>query len=358
MSDESRAIVFSTAMVSTVAVILFSAYLILNSDSDNNEAKIKPTSVDIPGLKNIDINYEKKYVMGIFPRRSNAKTIRMFNPIAQYLSNKLGVSVVLDTSGDFKQFWKKVKDNQFDIVHFNQLHYVLSHEKYNYSVILKNQEFGIDSIRPIIAVRADSPIKSIRDLREKVIHFGGGKLAMVSHIANRVAIREMGLKDHDYYWKFVKNPPRTAISVFNMTADAASIGEGVLDFPQITRSISSNEFRKIYLGPDLPHLPWAVSDKISPDFRAKIQTAMMMLNNSTEGLDLLKKAYISGFSKATDREYDIVRSIYNKFKSYKTVSNLKQLKQKISDISTLATDNKNNNETKRKLINSEYVGLK
>lgn len=139
---------------------------------------------------------------------------------------------------------------------------------------------------------------------------------MVSHIANRVAIREMGLKDHDYNWKFIKNPPRTAISVFNMTADAASIGEGVLDFPQITRSISSNEFRKIYLGPDLPHLPWAVSDKISPDFRAKIQTAMLMLNNSSEGIDLLKKAYITGFSKATDREYDIVRSIYKKYTSY------------------------------------------
>ncbi|MFV1984645.1 MAG: phosphate/phosphite/phosphonate ABC transporter substrate-binding protein [Thiohalomonadales bacterium] len=335
MSDESRAIVLSTAIVSSVAVVLFSVYLIVNSDSRSSVSNKKSSlsEIQIPGLADKDINYEKKLVMGIFPRRNNAKTIRMFNPLAQYLSKKLGISVVLDTSINFKEFWKKVKSNKFDIVHFNQLHYVLSNEKFNYSVIIKNQEFGIDSIRPIIAVRSDSTIKSIRDLRNKMVHFGGGKLAMVSHIANRVAIREMGLQDNDYKWKFVKNPPRTAISVFNMSADAASIGEGVLDFPQITRSISTSEFRKIYLGPDLPHLPWAVNDRVSPDTKADIQSAMLILNNSTEGIDLMKNAYISGFSKAIDKEYDIVRSIYKKYTSYPTNKAINSVKRSIKKIS-------------------------
>jgi len=326
MSDESRAIIFSTVIVSSVAVAMFSAYLFINSESRSTKATLIMDETNIPGLEDIELDYEKKLVMGIFPRRSSAKTIRMFNPLAQYLSKKIGIPVEIDISPDFKTFWTKVKNKKFDIVHYNQLHYVLSNEKFNYTAIIKNQEFGIDSIRPIIAVRADSSIKSIRDLRDKMIHFGGGKLAMVSHIANRVAIREMGLKDTDYKWKYVKNPPRTAISVFNMSADAASIGEGVLDFPQIQRSITSSEFRKIYLGPDLPHLPWAVSDKVSPDLKAKIQSTMLVLNNSEAGINLLKKASITGFSKASDKEYDIVRSIYKKYTSYASNQKIKSAK--------------------------------
>ncbi|MFV1983814.1 MAG: phosphate/phosphite/phosphonate ABC transporter substrate-binding protein [Thiohalomonadales bacterium] len=336
MSDESRAIVLSTVIISTVAVTMFAVYVFVNSDnqSELNSDKIakKSPDINIPGLDDLEIDYEKKLVMGIFPRRNTAKTIRMFNPLAHYLSKKLGMSVVVDTSSDFKTFWQKVKDKKFDIVHYNQLHYVLSNEKFNYTAIIKNQEFGIDSIRPIIAVRNDSNIKSIRDLRNKVVHFGGGKLAMVSHIANRVAIRDMGLSDNEYRWKYVKNPPRTAISVFNMSADAASIGEGVLDFPQIKRSITSKEFRKIYLGPDLPHLPWAVSDKISPDLKVKIQSAMLVLNNSNAGIDLLKNASITGFSKAIDKEYDIVRSIYKKYSSYSVNSKIKNVQRSVKTI--------------------------
>jgi len=77
-----------------------------------------------------------------------------------------------------------------------------------------------------------------------------------------------------------------------------------------------HHFIKIYSGPELPHLPWAVSEKVSSDLVLNIQAAMMKLNYSDEGKSLLKKASLSGFEVAIDDDYDGVREIYGKYLKY------------------------------------------
>jgi len=188
-------------------------------------------------MEDLPISSDKKLVMGVFPRRNSAKTIRMFNPIAQYISRKIGIKVEIHTSNDFYTFWNNVKANKYDIVHYNQLHYILSNKEQGYSIILKNNEFGSSVIRPIITVRDDSEINNIKDLRNKTIHFGGGRLAMSSHVANRVAIRDQGIDDSDYKWTYAKNPPEATRSVYNLLADAASIGDAILEFPEVKRAL-------------------------------------------------------------------------------------------------------------------------
>ncbi len=259
---------------------------------------------------------DKTLVMGIFPRRNSVKTISKFKPIAKYISNEIGVKVEIQTANNFATFWRNVKEKKYDIVHYNQLHYILSNKSQGYSIILKNNEFGSSMLRPIIAVREDSEIKTIKDLKNKTIHFGGGRLAMLSHVASRVAIREQGINDSEYNWSYAKNPPAAAQSVYNFDADAAGLGNAVLLFPEVKRSLNNQKFRNIYDGPNLPHLPWAVSDKVSSYLSQKIQMAMMSLNDSDEGIKILKHASLSGFVQATDKEYDVVREIYAKYKKY------------------------------------------
>jgi len=267
-------------------------------------------------MEDLPITSDQKLIMGVFPRRNSAKTIRMFNPIAQYLSRKIGIKVEIETSNDFYTFWNNVKAKKYDIVHYNQLHYILSKKGQGYSIILKNNEFGSSVIKPTIAVRDDSEIRTLKDLKNKMIHFGGGRLAMSSHVANRVALREQGIDDNDYKWTYAKNPPEATRSVYNLIADAASFGDAILEFPEVKRSINVSNFRKIYTGPSLPQLPWAVSENVNPDLSLKIQTAMMLLNDTEEGNTILKNASLTGLAVATDKEYDVVRKIYKKYKKY------------------------------------------
>ena len=122
---------------------------------------IMQTSYAEPVYGSAQKNTQTALILGIFPRREKALTQELFTPIATYLSEKLGREVRVDTSNNFTTFWQKVTQKKFDIVHFNQLHYILSHDWYDYDVILKNGEFGESTIAGSILVRKDSGITSV-----------------------------------------------------------------------------------------------------------------------------------------------------------------------------------------------------
>ena len=116
-----------------------------------------------------------------------------FKPLAEHLSKVLGEEVKIVAPKDFKEFWKGVQSNQYDIVHFNQYHYIKSHKELGYNVIAANEEFGSSTIAGAIAVRSDSGINSVADLKGKTILFGGGKMAMTSYIATTAMLKKAGL---------------------------------------------------------------------------------------------------------------------------------------------------------------------
>ena len=59
--------------------------------------------------------------LGVFPRRSAKISHKAFTPLAQKLSQELGENVDLILSKDFNAFWKSVKNNEFDIIHYNSI---------------------------------------------------------------------------------------------------------------------------------------------------------------------------------------------------------------------------------------------
>ena len=145
--------------------------------------------------------------MGVFPRRPIAKTHKFFKPLAEKLSKELGEPVNLIVAKNFKEFWKGAQSGKYDLVHYNQYHYLLSHKAKGYKVIAVNEEFGSSTLAGSLSVRKDSGINSISDLKGKTILFGGGKKAMGSYIAPTAALKKAGLiAGKDYTVKFSKKP--------------------------------------------------------------------------------------------------------------------------------------------------------
>ncbi|MGD8639645.1 MAG: PhnD/SsuA/transferrin family substrate-binding protein [Gammaproteobacteria bacterium] len=166
--------------------------------------------------------------MGVFPRRNAKVTMKLFNPIAKYLSRKLGREVELVISKDFESFWEGVTEQRYDLVHYNQYHYLESHKKYGYQVIAKNEEFGSSRISGVITIRVDSGIRSVLDLKGKKIVFGGGPKAMMSYIVPTYLLREGGLRAGDYEEAFARNPPNAILSAYFRQSAAAGAGRPML----------------------------------------------------------------------------------------------------------------------------------
>jgi len=247
--------------------------------------------------------------MGIFPRRNATTTARLFTPLANYLSQALGREVRLVTSKNFTTFWASVRQQKYDIVHYNQYHYIKSDDLYD--VIACNEEFGRKRIAGALYVRRDSNIHHITDLKNKKIVFGGGKKAMMSYIVPRYLLLKAGLKKNDFITEFSKNPPNALLAIYYQQADAAGAGDVVKDLLMIRNAINTHDLRFLARSRSLFHLPWTLKRTLSPALRQRIQALFLELHRHPLGRTVLKTAKLNRFNRAESRDYDAHRTIIN-----------------------------------------------
>jgi len=252
-------------------------------------------------------------VMGIFPRRAADVTEKLFTPLATYLSAQLGRPIRLETTHDFVSFWDNIEKQRYDIVHYNQYHYVRSHKTLGYRVILKNEEYNRSTIAAALFVRKDSGIKTIMDLKGRKIVFGGGKTAMQSYITARYLLESAGLHEDDYITSFAINPLRTIFAVYYQQAAAGGAGDIIPHLPRVQQKIDISEVTALATSQQVAHLPWAVKQDMSPQTAEQVQTILSLATETQEGRKALAAAQLTNLIVATDTEYDphrkIIRSV-------------------------------------------------
>jgi len=250
---------------------------------------------------------EDPLIMGVFPRRNAVETTRLFTPMADYLGQRLGREVRLLTSRNFDSFWKAVTEERYDIVHYNQYHYIRSAKTYR--VIARTQEFGKDAVAGALFVRKDSGITEVSQLRGRTVIFGGGKDAMLSYIAPRYLLMQAGLKEGDFRTEIAVNPQNAMVALYYRQADAAGGGEVVLEQPVVRNAIDVREIGRLAATDPLLFLPWAVKRTMPAKLAESIQSNLVDLNNSEAGRNVLKSAIMTGMRKAEDRDYRLHRQM-------------------------------------------------
>jgi phosphonate transport system substrate-binding protein len=257
-------------------------------------------------------------IMGVFPRRNAQISYQMYSPLANYLSKQLGREVKLSLSKNFATFWQGVKNRKYDLVHYNQLHYLRSHKNFSYNVILQNEEFGKSTLAGAILVHKNSGINSLEALKGKRIIFGGGPGAMISSVVTRLLLLEHGLSTNDYQTMYAINPPNAAVSVFTGDADAAGTGDGVLNLKVVNNAIDTTQLTILAKSDALAHLPWAVKSDMSIAVQKQIKSLLLNLIKTPAGKNILKSAGLTNFRVAENTDYDPHRVIVKKVlgKSY------------------------------------------
>ena len=250
---------------------------------------------------------EGALVMGIFPRLNATDTTTRYAPLANHLSARLGRSVKLVTSKDFESFWRGIEEQRYDLVQYNQYHYIRSAK--NYQVIAHNKEFGKSTLAGVLYVRKDSNITTLAQLRGRTVLFGGGEDAMISYIAPLYMMLQAGVKKDEFKTLFAINPLNSVIGVYHKQADAAGSGDGAVEQPALRKAIKTDDLTVLAVSEQLLHLPWAVKRTMSPTVRESIQAALVDLESSEAGRKVLKAAVLTGIGKAEDKDYDPHRNM-------------------------------------------------
>ena len=245
---------------------------------------------------------DRGLVLGVFPRLSASETTTRYTPMAEHLSERLGTRVSLVASKDFDAFWQGVEEQRFDIVLYNQFHYIRSSK--TYQVIAHNKEFGKSTLAGALYVRKDSNITSLAQLRGRTVLFGGGEDAMIGYIAPMYLLLKAGLTRNDITARFAVNPLNSVIGVARKQADAAGSGDAVVEQPALRKAINTDEVVVLAVTEQLLHLPWAVRRGMPARQRETIQNALVDLENSDAGRKVLRAAVLSGIGRAEDKDYN------------------------------------------------------
>jgi phosphonate transport system substrate-binding protein len=252
---------------------------------------------------------EAPLVLGVLPRDNYADTLQTFGPLARQLGQSLGREVRLETTKDFAGFWQAVRARRYDLVYYNQYHYLKSHKESGYQLLLKNEEFGSARIAAVILVRKDRGIADLRELKGQTIAFGGDNTAMMSYIVPTAMLRTAGLRRGDYTETFARNPLNALMAVYYGQAAACGVGDVIPRLAELKEKIDIGQLAVLATSAALPHLPWAVRGDMPAALQARIRAALVGLKDREAGRQVLARAQLTALVPAEDAEYEPLRRI-------------------------------------------------
>ena len=239
-----------------------------------------------------------------------AEMINRLTPMVKYLSQKTGSPVTYQASPNLTTTVDDLGTNKTQIAYLTPVAYIEAQEKYGVVPLASPLTRGKTTFNLVIAVRKDSKIKTMQDLRGKKFAFGDEKALLQQAVVVRAGVK---LEDFTSY-AFLKHYDNIAKALINEDFDAGILKDTVAE------KFEPQGLRIIHISPPLPSYLFVVNKHLSPEISARLKSAMLALNTDTPEnkavLSSLDAGY-DGFVAVEDKDYEIVRKLIAPFRNKK-----------------------------------------
>ncbi|WP_375408279.1 phosphonate ABC transporter substrate-binding protein [uncultured Methylobacterium sp.] len=241
-------------------------------------------------------DWKAKYpelTLAVIPTENASGTMDRYAPLTAYLSKQVGVPVKLRVANDYAAVIEGQRAGNIHIAFYGPASFsraVMTGVKVE-PIVNQKHENGASGYHSVIYVRADSPYKTIDDLK-------GRNLALVDpnstsgNQAPRFFLAKAGYDVDKVFGKtvYAGSHENAVLALVQGTADAAAnlwnsetdtmitrmIPKGMLKKPDGS-SMSQGDFRIVFKSDFLPEGPFAVLASLPDDLKAKIRQAFIDL---------------------------------------------------------------------------------
>ena len=242
---------------------------------------------------------KKEYTMGVFPHLPPRQLEKVFAPMAKDLGAAINRNIVLRTNTTYKKFASNLDNEKFDIAFIQPFDYIRVADKLGYLPLATRKE----KLTSILVVKADSPLKSIKDIKGKRISFPP-PIAAVSRLM-KVHLQNNGLKPgRDVAVSHHRSHVSCMQHILIGETDACGTAAPALRFFQHKMKV---KLKVIAETKPIPHTLFAIHPRIPEYEREIIRERMANWANTTEGRKLLDTGKLSSFVRIENSAYDIVR---------------------------------------------------
>jgi phosphonate transport system substrate-binding protein len=244
------------------------------------------------------------YRFSMLPRYFPERLTKMMTPLAAYLSERTGTSVEAVLTDDFADYEKRVKRGDIAIGYQNPLVYVNVSQRHEVVAMAVKGKDG-DKFRGIVITRPDSGIKSLADLKGKLVMIVG-ETSAGGYLSQKLSLSEQGIDISEMSIEVAADnrQENVIISVSVGDVDAGFIRESA--FTVADKYIAPGSVKTIVETAWLPNWALSVDRELEPALRDKVRQAVLDLQ---EGGTEMQALGLKGFRAAGDDEYDVMRSL-------------------------------------------------
>ena len=253
-------------------------------------------------------------VMTFVPSGDTQEIIASGDQLAQMIQDKTGLVIKANVGTDFAAVREAMGAKKAHIGWLNTFNYVLAHEKYGVDVALVTERFGSTSYKGQIIVRADSGIKTLDDLKGKVMCWVDPN-STSGYIVPRIMLKANGIDPDKDFAKTIEAGSHNNVvtQVYNGDCDAGATyvdarSSVEKDIPDVKEKVIA-----IATTADIPNDNVSFIKDFPADQRKQIVDALLEISNSEEGKKALNDLYsIEGLQPADDSFYDGFRAELSK----------------------------------------------
>ena len=257
----------------------------------------------------------RNYQFGAFPYLPVERLDKIWSPVVNDLARTLNWKIQFRSRPGYAQFRDDVTNGVFDIVYLQPFAYVRAGAHNGYLPLVRfvspGDKENSGMLRAIIVVLHDSPYRSAKDLKGKIIAMPP-RDAAVSLLANAY-LRDAGLRlNHDYRVNYHLNHTSCLRQLVLRRAQACVAGPPPYERFKRTAAVKT---RKLAQTREIPSSLLAVRKTLPLADREKLRQYFLHLEGSAVGRKFLHEAGLRGFVVARDADYDVVRKIWSNTKS-------------------------------------------
>jgi phosphonate transport system substrate-binding protein len=247
-------------------------------------------------------------LIGLVPEQNMFKQIERYDPLARYLSARIGVDIKLTVFPVYDQILSSFTSQKMDAAFFGSLTYVLAHERLGVQVLVRPVSLeGSSSYYGMIFVRKDSGIRSIREMKGKRFVFVD-RVTISGYLLPLAFFKKSGVDYREYLKEsyYAGTHEDAILDVLDHKADIGAAKSTVFTRLAETDARIRNELRIITRSPAVPENSLAVRRDLDVSLKDKLKTALLTMHEDPEGERILRKFGALRFMVTSDSDYRVV----------------------------------------------------
>ncbi len=265
----------------------------------------------------------KSYVFAIHPLHNPQRLFEVYGPLVDYLNRQTpGVHLQLEASRNYEEFEKKLDARQPDFALPNP-YQTLKALKHGYHVIAKMGDD--DKFVGVVLVRRDSAIKTLADLKGRVVAYPGST-ALAAAMMPQYYFQTHGLNvNTDIENRYVGSHESSIMNVYMGEVAAGVTWTLPWELFQREQPDKARQLEAKWVTAPLINNSVMARDDVPPELVQRVAQLLDTLHTTSEGKAILQRLPLSRFELANDQRYRVVGDFLRRFS--RTVRPLDEVKK-------------------------------